>query len=49
MGSLRFTDIQGRPTEVLDLTRLTVDEFRRLGPPFEAGFQAHMGRWRLNG
>ena len=26
MGSLRFTDIQARPTEVLDLTSLTVSE-----------------------
>jgi hypothetical protein len=30
MGSLRFTDIQTRPTEVLDLTSLTVDEFQQL-------------------
>src|SRR6266536_3466542 len=36
MGSLRFTHIQARPTEVLDLTSLTPDEFRRLVPPFEA-------------
>ena len=28
MGRLRFTDIQTRPTELLDLTRLTVDEFQ---------------------
>ena len=26
MGSLRLTDIQGPPTEVLDLTRRTADE-----------------------
>jgi hypothetical protein len=49
MGSLRFTDIQTRPTEVLDLTSLTVDEFQRLVLPFEAAFQAHMAQWRLNG
>jgi hypothetical protein len=49
MGSLRFTDIQPRPTEVLDLTSLTVEEFQRLVPPFEAAFQAHMARWRLDG
>ena len=49
MGSLRFTDIQTRPTEVLDLTSLTVDEFRQLVPPFEAAFQAHMAQWRLDG
>jgi DDE superfamily endonuclease len=49
MGSLRFIDIQSRPTEVLDLTSLTVDEFRQLVPPFEAEFQAHMACWRLDG
>ncbi len=49
MGSLRFADLQTRPTEVLDLTSLTVDEFRQLVPPFEAGFQAHMADWRLDG
>ena len=27
MGNLRLTHIQGRPTEVLDLTRRTADEF----------------------
>src|SRR6266498_4198263 len=49
MGSLRFIDIQTRPTEVLDLTSLTLDEFQPLVPPFEAEFQAHMARWRLDG
>ncbi len=49
MGSLRFTDLQTRPTEVLDLTSLTVEEFQRLVPPFEAAFQAHMAHWRLDG
>jgi DDE superfamily endonuclease len=49
MGSLRFTDLQTRPTEVLDLTSLTVDEFQRLVSPFEAAFQAHMDQWRLDG
>jgi Helix-turn-helix of DDE superfamily endonuclease len=49
MGSLRFTDIQPRPTEVLDLTSLTLDEFQRLVPPFEVAFQAHMAQWRLDG
>jgi Helix-turn-helix of DDE superfamily endonuclease len=49
MGSLRFTDIQTRPTEVLDLTSLTMDEFQRLVLPFEAAFQAHMAQWRLDG
>ena len=49
MGSLRFTDIQSRPTEVLDVTRLPMDEFRQVVPPFEATFQAHMAQWRLDG
>ena len=35
MGHVRFTDLQTRPLEVLDLTSLTLDEFRRLGPPFK--------------
>src|SRR4029453_9002937 len=49
MGSLRFTDIQTRPTEVLDLTSLTVEEFQHLVRPFEAAVQAHMAQWRLDG
>jgi Helix-turn-helix of DDE superfamily endonuclease len=49
MGSLRFAELQTRPTEVLDLTSLTVDEFWQLVPPFEATFQAHMADWRLDG
>src|SRR5919198_1613328 len=49
MGSLRFADLQTRPTEVLDLTSLTVEEFRPLVPHFEAAFQAHMAHWRLDG
>jgi Helix-turn-helix of DDE superfamily endonuclease len=49
MGTLRFADLQTRLTEVLDLTSLTVEEFRALVPPFEAVFQAHMAAWRLDG
>jgi Helix-turn-helix of DDE superfamily endonuclease len=49
MGTLRFADLQTRPTEVLDLTSLTVEEFRQLVLPFEAAFQAHMAHWRLYG
>jgi hypothetical protein len=33
MGSLQFADLQTRPTEVLDLTSLTLEEFRPLVPP----------------
>jgi hypothetical protein len=49
MGSLRSIGIQARPTEVLDLTSLTLDEFQRLVPPVEDAFQAHMAHWSLNG
>ena len=49
MAAVRFTDVQSRPTEFLDLTSLTPDEFEQLIPPFEDAFQAHMARWRLDG
>ena len=49
MGTLRFADLGMRPTEVLDLSRLTVNEFAPVVPPFEAAFQAHMALWRLDG
>jgi Helix-turn-helix of DDE superfamily endonuclease len=49
MASVRFTDVQARPTEFLDLTSLTLDEFQLLVPPFEAVFQTHMSAWRLDG
>src|SRR5215470_4025603 len=49
MASVRFADMQSRPTEFLDFTSLTLDEFQQLVPPFEAAFQAHMAAWRLDG
>ena len=49
MAHLRFTDVQDRPTEFLDFTSLTLDEFQLLVPPFEAAFQVHMREWRLDG
>src|SRR6267142_272281 len=49
MAHLQFTDVQDRPTEFLDLTSLTIDEFQQLIPPFEAAFHAHMAAWRLDG
>src|SRR5260370_17822849 len=49
MASIRFTDVQSRPTEFLDFTSVTPDEFQQLVPPFEAAFQAHMAAWRLDG
>jgi Helix-turn-helix of DDE superfamily endonuclease len=41
--------VQDRPTEFLDFTSLTLDEFQLLVPPFESAFQAHMREWRLDG
>jgi hypothetical protein len=49
MASIRFTDVQARPTEFLDFTSLTLDEFQQLVPPFEAAYQAHLAAWRLDG
>src|SRR6266705_1501939 len=49
MASVRFTDVQARPTAFLDLTSLTLDEFQLLVPPFESAFHAHMSEWRLDG
>src|SRR5499426_1417957 len=49
MANVRFADLRSRPTEFLDFTSLTLNEFRQLVPPFEAAFQAHMARWRLDG
>jgi DNA-binding MarR family transcriptional regulator len=49
MAGLRFTDLQSRPTEFLDFTSLTLEEFEVLVPPFEAAFHARMAAWRLDG
>jgi hypothetical protein len=49
MASVRFADLQARPTEFLDFTSLTLDEFQQLVPPFEAAFHAHMAAWCLDG
>src|SRR5438093_7404681 len=49
MARLRFADVPSRPTELLDCTSLTLDEFHQLVPSFEAAFQAHMAAWRLDG
>jgi len=49
MAGLRFSTIQTKPTEILDLTSLTADEFHILVPPFETAFQAYMREWRLDG
>jgi hypothetical protein len=49
MGTLRFADLQTRPTEVLELTSLTLDEWQRLVPAFAAAFEAPRAAWRLAG
>ncbi len=49
MTGLRFADAQSRPTEFLDFTSLTLEEFQILIPPFEVAFQAHMAAWRFDG
>src|SRR5437016_12110419 len=49
MAGLRFPDLQSRPTEFLDFTSLTLDEFQQLVPPFDAAFHARMAAWRLDG
>ena len=49
MAGLRFADLRSRPTEFLDLTSLTLDEFQQLVSPFEAAFHARMAAWRMDG
>src|SRR3954471_9121369 len=49
MANVRFTDVQSRPAEFLNLTSLTLEEFQVLVAPFEAAFQDHMAAWRLDG
>src|SRR5258706_985915 len=49
MAGLRFANLRSHPTEFLDFTSLTLDEFQQLVPSFEAAFQAHMAAWRLDG
>ena len=41
--------MQARPTEFLDFTSLTLNEFQQLVAPFEAAYQAHLAAWRLDG
>src|SRR3989442_7617975 len=49
MAHLQFTDVQDRPTEFLDVTSVTLDEFQQLIPRFAVAFQARMAAWRLDG
>src|SRR5215216_855666 len=49
MAGLRFAELQSRPIKFLDFTSLTLDEFQKLVPPFEAAFHARMAAWRMDG
>jgi len=49
MAGVRFTEMQSRPTEFLDFTSVTLDEFQQLVPPFETAFQCRMAVWRMDG
>jgi hypothetical protein len=49
VAGLRFTELQSRPMEFLDVTSLTLDAFQQLVPPFEAAFRARMTAWRMDG
>jgi hypothetical protein len=49
MADLRLADVASRPTELLEFTSLTHEEFQILLSPFEAAFQAHMAAWRFDG
>jgi hypothetical protein len=42
MASVRYTDVQARPREFLDVTSVTRDEFQQRVPPVEEVFQAPM-------
>jgi len=49
MQALRFDAIAHKPTLILDMTSLTVDEFGLLVPAMERAFEEHMRDWRLDG
>ena len=49
MAGVRFSELQSRAIEFLDLTSVTLDEFQQLVPPFETAFQARMAVWRMEG
>lgn len=46
---LRYQNVAGRETQVLDLTSLTSEEFTSLVEPFEHAFQEHMQQWTMTG
>jgi hypothetical protein len=48
MGCLRFTDLQTRPAEALDLTSLTFDEFQQLVPRGSSDMGDLRHQWRVS-
>ena len=46
---LRYRDIPTHPTDLLDLTSLTVEECAALVPPFEAAFWRSRAAWTFHG
>jgi hypothetical protein len=46
---LRYQDVAGRETQLLNLTSLTSEEFRSIVVPFERAFQEHMQQWTMTG
>jgi hypothetical protein len=49
MAGLRFSDVHARPTELLDLTSVTLEEFQQLVPAFETAFHTRMATTRFDG
>ena len=49
MARVRFTDLQARPTEFLDMPSRTLDEFQPLVAPFETACQAPRAAGRRDG
>src|SRR5688572_21072950 len=46
---LRYQNVAGRETHMLDLTSLTSEEFTSIVVPFEQAFQEHMQQWTMTG
>jgi hypothetical protein len=46
---VRYQDEKTKADRILDLTSLTVDEFAKLVPPFEAAFVRSMPDWTMEG
>lgn len=49
MSGLRYAEVSQKERKFLDLTSLTVEEFKQLVPAFEEAFQEHMQEWCLDG